>query len=281
MEIQPRGLTRLKLGKGRIVSRQGFRRLAARDFQERTKMQELILQLHQRAGTNPEESVDADSLIGFFQSFRPDGIVKQPLFTGLDFQSGDTLVGDFSPAIAEDLDQRLCGLYEVAGDHRRPTGGSDAYFIVRSPPPIDPKLAERYAQQLLGNLAELAMTLGDADTAMTLEPGPRVRVLEGLPPKNPRLDEEKTSLLRTMQQDVPSLVMRLDVGSIASVLRPAYYFIACDPLLRDYLMWPMYRQASGLEDPFLPYFQLWKHGVKYRVFQEDQIDFYLPRPAAR
>lgn len=235
--------------------------------------EQLILQLHSRAGTHPEESVDADSLIGFFQSFRPDGISERRLFAGLElfasFDSDDT--------IGESLDHRLTQLFEAAGDHRRPGGGKDAYFVVRNPDPIDDQLVEKLAIQLLGNLAELAISVGDAETAMTLQASPRVRVLEGLPPKHPRLDHEKTSLLRMMQEEVPSLVTRLDVSSIAKVLRPAYYFIACDPLLRDYLMWPMYNAVSGLVDPFEPYFQLWKHGVKYRIFQEDQIDFYLPR----
>ena len=235
--------------------------------------EQLILQMHGRAGTHPEESVDADSLIGFFQSFRPGGIPDSRLFSGLEIFD----LADSENPIAKRLDQRLTQLFEVAGDHHRPGGGKDAYFVVRKPNAIDPDLVERLARDLLGNLAELAITVGDAETAMNLEPSPRVRVLEGLPPKHPRQDDEKTALLRTMQEEVPSLVTRLDVSEVAKVLRPAYYFIACDPLLRDYLMWPMYRQAAGLEDPFLPYFQLWKHGVKYRIFQEDQIDFYLPR----
>ncbi|KAA1259437.1 hypothetical protein LF1_19690 [Rubripirellula obstinata] len=240
-----------------------------------TKMdtEQLILQLHGRAGTHPEESVDADSLIGFFQSFRPDGIKESRLFAGLELFNRN----DSSDVVAEGLDDRLTQLFDVAGNHYRPGGGKDAYFVVRNPAPIDPELVERLARELLGNLAELATTVGDAETATVLESNPRIRVLEGLPPKHPRSDDEKTAFLRMMQEDVPSLVTRLDVSGIAKALRPAYYFIACDPLLRDHLMWPMYSQAAGMDDPFEPYFQLWKHGVKYRIFQEDQVDFYLPR----
>ena len=51
-------------------------------------------------------------------------------------------------------------------------------------------------------------------------------------------------------------------------------------MLRDYLMWPFYREKTNLEDPFEPYFQLWKCGVKYRIFEETQIDLYLPRQLA-
>jgi hypothetical protein len=47
-------------------------------------------------------------------------------------------------------------------------------------------------------------------------------------------------------------------------------------MLRDYLMWPFYGAASALDDPFAPYFELWRHGVKYRIFGETQVDLYLP-----
>jgi hypothetical protein len=242
----------------------------------------LVLQLHQRAGTLPDADPDADSLIGFFQAFRPDGTPEQPLFTGL-IRSGDaSLLGSngqsvLTEEIAEALDERLVALYRTAGDNRRPGGGKDAYFVVRQPQPIDPDVVESLAEKLIEDLAELASVVGDAETASLLGQSPRIRVLEGLPPKHPKRDDEKTSLLRAMQQEVPQWVSRLDVGGLAGLLRPAYYFIACDPLLRDYLMWPLYRESARLADPFLPYFQLWRHGVKYRVFQEDQIDFYLPR----
>lgn len=242
----------------------------------------LVMQLHQRAGTVPDTEPNADSLIGFFQAFRPEGTPEQPLFTGLLRSSDSSLRGAdgqtaLTEEIAEDLDERLVALYRTAGDNRRPGGGKDAYFVVRQPRSIDPDVVESLAGELIDNLAELASVVGDAESAVLLGTSPRVRVLEGLPPKHPKRDDEKTSLLRVMQQEAPQWVSRLDVGSLASVLRPAYYFIACDPLLRDYLMWPLYREPAKIADPLLPYFQLWRHGVKYRVFQEDQIDFYLPR----
>ena len=73
------------------------------------------------------------------------------------------------------------------------------------------------------------------------------------------------------------MVDQIDADPVAETLRPAYYFTACDAMLRDYLMWPLYARTTGLNDPFDSYFQLWKHGVKYRIFGEGQIDLYLPR----
>ncbi|MFK8112327.1 MAG: apolipoprotein acyltransferase [Rubripirellula sp.] len=223
----------------------------------------LIQRFHDLAGIDGDTAMDADSLIGFFQVFRPDGRAVQGLFEDIE-------VGD-------QLEDRLEQLYVAAGDDRRPTGGRDAYFVVRNPAPLDPNLATQHATTWLQGLRELAVSLGDVETANALEPTPSVRVLEGLPPKHPKDEAEKSNLLRVVQQDVPLLVERIDSGPFTEVLRPAFYFVACDAMLRDYLMWPFYARAAGIADPFSSYFELWRHGVKYRIFGESQVDVYLPR----
>lgn len=223
----------------------------------------LIRRIHEAAGYGDDISLDADSLIGVFQLFRPDGRDLSGLFEG--FASGPQ------------VESRLQSLFEAAGDDRRPQGGRDAYFVIRNPPPLDPDLADRLGKQWLEGVRDLAMVLGDLETAEALDPLPTIRVLEGIPPKHPKLDHEKSELLKTLQNDAPLLVERIDAGPQAPVLRPAFYFTACDTMLRDYLMWPMYAEPSGLADPLEPYFQLWRHGVKYRVFGETQVDLYLPR----
>ncbi len=61
----------------------------------------------------------------------------------------------------------------------------------------------------------------------------------------------------------------------------ALYFIACDRLLRDYLRWPLLdKDPSGClaeKDSLRDYFALWKHGIKLRIFNNRQLDVYLPR----
>jgi hypothetical protein len=223
----------------------------------------LIRRFHDLAGFGSEVSPDADSLIGVFQVFRPDGRAVVGLYD--DLEDGEQLL------------QRLEHLYAVAGDDRRPQGGRDAYFVVRNPPALDPDLANQYAKAWLAGLRALAVSLGDVEIAERLDPLPTIRVLEGIAPKHPKDEAEKSGLLRTLQQDVPSLVERIDAGPYPAALRPAYYFTACDSMLRDYLMWPLYSQTIGLADPFQNYFELWKHGVKYRIFGETQVDLYLPR----
>ncbi|MGB7324008.1 MAG: apolipoprotein acyltransferase [Rubripirellula sp.] len=228
----------------------------------------LFQRFHDRSGQSPEQPLDPDSLIGFFQVFRPDGRALADLYDGLEL--GET---DVTDALAE----RLESLFKFAGDDRRPKGGRDAFFVVRNPPPLDPDQAEAWTVDWLSSARDLAISVGDLELVESLDPTPAVRVLEGTPPKHPKKDEEKSGLLRAIQQNLPMLVEQLDVGPFPAVLRPAYYFIACDAILRDYLMWPFYASASGLNDPFEPYFHLWSHGAKYRIFEDGKIDIYLPR----
>ncbi len=223
----------------------------------------LIRRLHDLAGIEPDRELDGDSLIGVFQTFRPDGRAIDNLFAELE--------------AGPELNARLEQLYTVAGNDRRPQGGRDAYFVIRNPPPLDPDQAADLARGWLAGVRDLALALGDAVTAEMLDPIPGIRVLEGIPPKHPKRLDEKSQLLRTLQEEASALVDRIDAGPYAPVLRPAYYFTACDTMLRDYLMWPLYAAACGLQDPLAPYFELWRHGVKYRIFGETQVDLYLPR----
>lgn len=226
----------------------------------------LIQKCHALARTEADV-MDADSLIGFFQIFRPDPAGLTGLFEHLD--------------VEPQLHQRLDQLYTAAGDGRRGDGSFDAYFIVRQPPAIDPDQAQQLAQTWLHRLGHLARRCGETALADALDPVPTIRVLEGLAPKHPKGDE-RCRLLKAIKDQASQLLQRHDdQNSTADALRPAYYFIACDAMLRDYLMWPLHSGSFGGDeetpDPFEPYFQLWCHGIKYRIFGDRQVDLYLPR----
>ena len=215
------------------------------------------------AGLNEATESGADSLIGMLQALRPNGDRLDELFAGL--EQGDALV------------ERTRQLYDVAGDDARPSGGRDAYFVIRNPQPLDPDRTGELASAWVDGVRQMALAIGQEEVAEMLAPAPSIRVLEGIPPKHPKEDAEKSHLLKTLQSKAPAMTDQIDADPLARVLRPAFYFAACDAMLRDYLMWPVYRSVFGLDDPLAPYFELWKHGVKYRVFTESQIDIYLPR----
>jgi len=191
---------------------------------------------------------------------------------------GDALFEMFDDTpVGQALSDRLRSLYEVAGDSARPGGGQDAYFVVRNPPQADTTDVSSWAIRWLESLRALAEQTGAESMAALLDPTPEVRVLEGIAPKQIRADLDTVPLYRLLKKDAAELTSRLETRSLVpSMLGPAYYFAACDWALRDYLLWPVFNAASDLQDPFGPYFDLWRHGAKLRTFGDGRIDVYLP-----
>ncbi len=203
-------------------------------------------------------------MIGFFQRFRPDGAGLAGLYDGL---PNGKQYGD-----------RLQKLFVATGDDRKVGGGRDAYFIVRKSLSISPGDAALHATKWLEAMHRIAVRVDDDRLIRWLSPLPQIRVLEGTPPKQPKADLAVFGLLRALKVDVPALTDgRGSDCEVVRLLRDAYYYIACDATLRDYLLWPAYADALGEEDAMEGYFELWRHGVKIRVFHDDKIDLYLPR----
>lgn len=216
------------------------------------------------SGMDATSDVDPNAMIGFFQRFRPDGNGLVGLYDGL--PHGD------------EYQERLERLFNAAGDDRRPTGGRDAYFVVRQPPTITPEAAEFHATRWLGSLCRMAVRIEHEELSKHLLTLPRVRVLEGAAPKQPKADLESFPLLKAIKVHAASMTEGLATQcQVVYLLREAYYFTACDAMLRDYLLWPAYAETLGEADPMAGYFELWRHGIKVRVFHDDMIDLYLPR----
>lgn len=225
---------------------------------------DVLARLRNLAGIAQDQPCDGDTLIGMLQRFRPDGSPLVGLFDGL--------------PNGTELASRLQQLYKVAGDSARPGGGQDAYFIVRTPPSADADEVHRWATQWLQSLLALAEQTGFDELVESLGPTPKVRVLEGIAPKHTKGDLDELPLYRAFKKQAAELVQRLPTqSSIPALLGPAYYYAACDWALRDYLLWPLYKAHTELDDPFEPYFHLWRHGAKLRSFASDTIDVYLPR----
>ncbi|MEM6363506.1 MAG: apolipoprotein acyltransferase [Planctomycetota bacterium] len=223
----------------------------------------ILSQMGEAVGLAEEKVYGDDAFLGFFQSFRPDGHGLASVFDGLD--------------ASDALQERINLLFEVAGDDRRPTGGRDAYFVVRRPRRIDPDQIQAAGDDWVRRLILLASETQHDQLVKQLDGIKRVRLLEGSAPKNPRAEIDKTELLRAFQRSIPQLVSHPEAPSVAESLRTPYYYITCDSHLRDYLMWPLFAPYFQTEDPFAPYFDLWRHSVKFRIYRDDQIDLYMPR----
>ncbi len=176
------------------------------------------------------------------------------------------------------VSDRISAVMSASSSPQRAGGGQDAYFLVRDPSPSAPAFIEDQATRWLHRLHDL-VSQSSLHMRNPLPFGkPSVRVLEGLPPKQLKSDEEAIPLLRWLKRDAGQVTQGLAGDCVIHELfREACYFIACDAMLRDYVLWPTYRLSEPTEDPFSNYFELWRRGVKWRVFQEDTVDIYLPR----
>lgn len=178
----------------------------------------------------------------------------------------------------EEVYERLAKVYEICGHPRRPDGMKDAFFIVRDPDAVAAEVVQSVGQEFFKGLGLLAFELNHDELASCLHPLPEIRLVEGAVPKHPKAEEEKSNLLKQVTKTGPAVTDGLrEKMEIANYLSRAIYFIACDAFLRDFILWPWMAEHSNVEDPFESYFQFWKHGVKFRIFGEKQIDLYLPR----
>ena len=71
-----------------------------------------------------------------------------------------------------------------------------------------------------------------------------------------RTDIDVETDLRDWCYDMPYKKSYKDI----ELMSEALYHISCDYLLSDYLQWSMY--DTKWENPFRPYFELWKMGLK-------------------
>ena len=218
---------------------------------------------------------DAEALIGSFQAMRG----------AFDDADQNPLAGLFEGLAGGDrLHHRLSDVFTAAGDGRRPGGGRDAYFVVRGPGGDAPAWVEQRASGWIDGLIRYANAADVPDAASPLD-SVKFRVLEGIPPKQPKKIEDHTGVLKSLRHDIPAIASATAQQDEAThrdwlALQNAYYFIACDPMLRDHLMWPLNPLDGSVDDPFADYFELWKRGIKFRSYGEGQLDLYLPRSTA-
>jgi hypothetical protein len=211
------------------------------------------------AGDTSPRPWSSENMAGFFQLFRPLGDGVEAAFDGV--------------AGAEDLLPRLLDVYRATAAGWSREGHADAYFLVRHPLTLPRADVADLLRSHLGRLAAAAAEVGD-DEASGLLGGPlRLEVVEGQTPWPPGDDDPETLIYEMTGDFVRSLSPR---PSHALLMGEAFYHIACDYGLRHHLLWPLYRHATDIEEPFLPYFELWRHGIGYRFVGEEKVVAFVP-----
>lgn len=201
-------------------------------------------------------------LAGFFQSFRPNGQALEPLFR--DIPGGDEIYS------------RLKQIYAATASSYQRGTETDAYFIVRKPQKIDIDMLSRSAAAQLTNWRRIAEQNQELELVDLLTPLPDINVsTDEPPPVDPNDNDSLDVLIYEVQGDWHDSLSPL--CSYAEWMREAFYHIACDYYLAQYVTWPWYQRSSSIDDPFKPHFQMWLRGAELRCQSPDEVTLFCQR----
>lgn len=215
---------------------------------------------HAIVGVDEDESWSEPADLAFlFQSFRPLGKGAERILNG--FWG------------ARQVLPRLLEVYRAtaSGWDKRPLAFD--YFIVTDPPAIAESRVDELIRSYLDKMKQIAAEINYRKTASILSAVERVQIIRAQDAPY-SLDLNRTEdLLYAMQSDFFSLTP--SHPSELWLLEPAFYSMANDNPLTYHLLWPLKADSSNVEEPFLPYFELWKHAVTLRL-EADQATAYIP-----
>ena len=202
-----------------------------------------------------------EHMAGFFQHFRPDGQQLKPLF-------------DDIPA-GIDVYNRLRQVYRATADGFQEARDLDTYFIIHTPQYAKHDKLTGYATAQLSNWRQIAAETNERELVELLTPIPQIRISSDEPPDpHPNDTESLDVFIHDVQTDwhvelVPQCPQ-------AFWMQEAFYYIACDDYLAQYIMWPWYMNSTPIKDPFKPYFNLWLYGAELHCESPDNITLYIP-----
>jgi hypothetical protein len=211
-----------------------------------------------------------DDLNWLFHYFRPDGKGVEAVFEGC--VRGDEIL------------PRLMEVYARTAEGSQGKNWIASYLDVRCPQPLVRGTTEvlvREHMKRVTALVEVFLDMSDPPDVPISDRLPlsfEVNVVEGVPPSERLEDENLTSVIYShvihLSSDLDWCYQHVD--SHAFLLHEAFYYTSCDYLQKMHLMWPLYRELTDIEEPFAPYFELWKHGADYRFTDDHHVTVYVP-----
>jgi hypothetical protein len=168
----------------------------------------------------------------------------------------------------EEVLRRLLPFYELSKD-----AAEHAYFVVRNPIKTTERELLQITKEYFERTRKVAVVWEAADLVTLLDSTTVVVRKENPPPPSP-IPEPNAALIHWTLGDW--FIDLEQVPSDLSLLYEAFYSMACDYMLARYLMWPIYREATEIDDPFEPYYQLWSRGVDYRFSDDRFFTLYVP-----
>ncbi len=179
----------------------------------------------------------------FLHHFRPAGEGLREVFQGV--------------AHGEEILERLMEVYRIAGE------GDGMYFQVRKPAVVPPSELSLLAEQHLARMTEIVReypAAGWQDVLAPLVEGKiRVEVVQARFPDKGLPEDLNGALYEVAGDYVRSLE---HAPSDATLLDDALYYMACRYDVVRHVLWPLYRNATSIREPFQPSYRLWTLGAE-------------------
>lgn len=201
----------------------------------------------------------------FFHLFRPSGEGLQEVFQDV--------------AHGEEILERLREIYRIAGE------GDGLYFIVRKPEVVPKARLVHLAEQHVASMAEIVRASGASAGGWKdvldplIENQVRIDVVQTLPPgpSEKEWEDLNGALYEVTGDFVGSLT---PAPSDATLLSDALYYMACRYELVHHVLWPLYREATPVREPFQAWFRLWTLGAGLRFEDPNLCRVYSPGGSA-
>lgn len=221
--------------------------------------EEMLDRWKRLAGDTSRHPWTEDDLGMYFQRFRPDGAGVAAAFEGV--EGGDEIL------------PRLMEVYRATAEGWQHGDSYDGYFIVRDPAPLSIDRATTLLRLHLENLKAMSESVGCHELTDLLGSPLVLEAVEGETPWPPGDDDPETLIYDVTCQFMESLTPR---ETAALLMGEAFWTIACDYNLEHHILWPLYGDATTIEEPFRPYFDLWKHGAGFRFAEDKRVRVFVP-----
>jgi len=210
------------------------------------------------AGESESDPWNADSLYGFFQTFRPMGAAQAEALRQalLPIPQGAEVLERLKVAFAAD-------------DGHPPSRG---YFDAFRPTPLSAAEAAGLVRAFLAKVTAMA-TASNCPELVELLRDVHVSTVVGKRPF-PTVQHPTQALLHDVVCDWFLSLQRQPTW--AYELNEAFFSVACDLYLGWHFMWPWFAASSAIDEPFAPWCELWLHGVEYRFVADSSLEVYLP-----
>lgn len=216
---------------------------------------QLLDQLARGVGQRPGYFKDEAYLTGYFQRFRPNGDGLERTLQGIDK--------------SDELCERISAIFKAAARDFHP---ADAYFVIKAPPSLSADWQLELLRAHLDAMNEIAEHVGNEEVPDLLAKTQLVSVADLNLSQITEGDDTELAIYEMITDELIAPA-RSAVPEAQHVMREAFYTIAAEPYLACYAQWPWFRDAVGLEDPFQPYFELWKNGIQMRFADDQHLHF--------